>query len=317
MAMLIARLAGVGIALLVSIAAHGCGGSSAPARPIVGVTMAHFDDNFLTILRTAMVEHAATYPEIDLRFADAQGDVGRQLSQIQNFAAQDAAAIIVNAADTSATPGMTKAARDAGVPLVYVNRRPAEETLPDGVVFVGSEDLQAGTLEMEELARLMNHRGNVAIMVGELASNGAQLRTKAVEDVVAKYPNMKIVEKQVGNFQRERGLDLMNNWLTAGTPIDAVAANNDEMAIGAIMAIQQARIAPGKILVGGVDATPDALAELAKGTLAVTVFQNARGQARGALDAAMKLSRGNKVESFVWIPFELVTRENYKAFPER
>jgi inositol transport system substrate-binding protein len=212
---------------------------------------------------------------------------------------------------------MTKIAREAGVPLVYVNRRPAEETLPGGVVFVGSEDLQAGTLEMEELARLMNHRGNVAIMVGELASNGAQLRTKAVENVVAKYPGMTIVEKQVGNFQRERGLDLMNNWLTAGTAIDAVAANNDEMAIGAIMAIQQARIAPGKILVGGVDATPDALAELAKGTLAVTVFQDARGQARGALDAAVKLSRGEKVDSFVWIPFELVTRENYTKFLSR
>ncbi len=295
----------------------GCGGSTAPARPVIGVSMAHFDDNFLTILRTAMVEHASTLPDIDLRFTDAQGDVGRQLSQIQNFAAQDASAIIVNAADTSATPAMTKIAREAGVPLVYVNRRPAEDTLPAGVVFVGSEELQAGTLEMEELARLMNYRGNVAIMVGELASNGAQLRTKAVETVVAKYAGMKVVEKQVGNFQRERGLDLMNNWLTAGTAIDAVAANNDEMAIGAIMAIHQAGIAPGKLLVGGVDATPDALAELAKGTLAVTVFQNARGQARSAVDAAVKLSRGDKVDSFVWIPFELVTRENYKDFLSR
>ena len=311
------RKACVAIAVMCSFAAHGCGGSSAPARPLIGVSMAHFDDNWLTILRTAMAEHAATYPEIDIQIADAQGDVGRQLSQIQNFAAQDAAAIIVNAADTSATPGMTKAAREAGVPLVYVNRRPAETTLPDGVVFVGSDDLQAGTLEMEELARLMNHRGNVAIMVGELASNGAQFRTKAVEDVVAKYPAMKVVEKQVGNFQRERGLDLMNNWLTAGTRIDAVAANNDEMAIGAIMAIQQARVPRGKILVGGVDATPDALAEVEKGTLAVTVFQDARGQGRGAVDAAVKLLRGEKVDSFVWIPFELVTRENYKAFLDR
>jgi inositol transport system substrate-binding protein len=153
--------------------------------------------------------------------------------------------------------------------------------------------------------------------VGELASNGAQLRTKATESVVAKYPAMKIIEKQVGNFQRERGLDLMNNWLTAGTSIDAVAANNDEMAIGAIMAIQQARVARGKILIGGVDATPDALAELAKGTLAVTVFQDARGQAHRALDAAVKLSRGEHVDSFVWIPFELVTRENYKTFLTR
>jgi inositol transport system substrate-binding protein len=314
---LIVRLAGVAALVAFTSAMAACGGSTAPARPVIGVTMAHFDDNFLTILRTAMADHAATFPELDLQFADAQGDVGRQLSQIQNFAAQNAAAIIVNAADTSATPGMTKVARDAGIPLVYVNRRPAEDTLPAGVVFVGSEELQAGTLEMEELARLMNYRGNVAIMVGELASNGAQLRTKAVENVVAKYPNMKVVEKQVGNFQRERGLDLMNNWLTAGRAIDAVAANNDEMAIGAIMAIRQAGIAPGKILVGGVDATPDALAELAKGTLAVTVFQNARGQARGALDAAVKLSRKEQVDSFVWIPFELVTRENYKQFLDR
>lgn len=304
-------------ALIAVLAVSSCGGSPVPARQIIGVSMAHFDDNWLTILRTAMADHAATYPQFEIQFSDAQGDVGRQLSQIQNFAAQGAAAIVVNAADTSATPGMTKIAREAGVPLVYVNRKPAEEKLPERVVFVGSDDLDAGRLEMEELARLMNHRGNVAIMVGELASNGAQLRTKAVEDVVAKYPAMKVVEKQVGNFQRERGLDLMNNWLTAGTRIDAVAANNDEMAIGAIMAIQQAGIAPGEILVGGVDATPDALAELAKGTLAVTVFQDARGQGRGAVDAAVKLSRGEKVDSFVWIPFELVTRENYKSFLDR
>jgi inositol transport system substrate-binding protein len=297
-----------------TIAGQGCAASTGR---VIGVTMAHFDDNWLTILRTAMTDHVTTLPGVDLQFADAQGDVARQLSQIQNFVAQGTAAIIVNAADTSATPSMTKIAREAGVPLVYVNRRPAESTLPPNVVFVGSDDLQAGTLEMEELARLMNHRGNVAIMVGELASNGAQLRTKAVEDVVAKYPGMKIVEKQVANFQRGRGLDLMNNWLTAGTQIDAVAANNDEMAIGAIMAIQQVGMGPGKILVGGVDATPDALAEVEKGTLAVTVFQDARAQGRGAVDAALKLSRGEPIESFVWIPFELVTRENYKEFLTR
>jgi ABC-type sugar transport system substrate-binding protein len=309
----IAKFAGVLAALLIGAASHGCGNSTSPAKPVIGVSMAHFDDNWLTILRVAMADHAAKFPEVVLQFSDAQGDVGKQLSQIQNFIAQDAAAIIVNAADTEATPSMTKAAREAGVPLVY----PAEETLPEGIVFVGSDDRQAGTLEMEELARLMNHRGNVAVMVGELSSSGAQLRTRAVEDVVAKHPGLKIVEKQVGNFQRERGLDLMNNWLTAGTKIDAVAANNDEMAIGAIMAIQQAGIPTGTLLVGGVDATPDALSEIGKGTLAVTVFQDARGQARGAVDAAVKLARGEKIPSFVWIPFELVTRDNYKSFLNR
>ena len=317
MARRVLLFAGVLSALLVVTGTTSCGKSTSTGQQVIGVSMAHFDDNFLTMIRTAMADHAKTLPGVALQFTDAQGDIGRQLSQVQNFVAQDAAAIIVNAADTSATPSMTKAARDAGVPLVYVNRRPAEETLPDGVVFVGSEELQAGTLEMEELARLMNYKGNVAVMVGELSSNGAQLRTKAVEQVVAKYPGMTIVEKQVGNFQRERGLDLMNNWLTAGTKIDAVAANNDEMAIGAIMAIRQAGLPDGKILVGGVDATPDALAELAKGTLTVSVFQDARGQAKGAVDAAVALARGERMDRLVWIPFELVTRDNYKSFLNR
>jgi inositol transport system substrate-binding protein len=307
----------IACATLVAVAGSACARSASHEPAVIGVSMAHFDDNWLTLLRTAMAEHAKGFPDFDLQFADAQGDIGRQLSQVQNFVAQGAAAIIVNAADTSATPRITKVAQDARVPLVYVNRRPAEERLPSGVVFVGSEDFQAGTLEMEELARLMQYRGNVAIMVGELASNGAQLRTRAVETVIAKYPDLKIVEKQVGNFQRERGLDLMNNWLTAGAVIDAVASNNDEMAIGAIMAIQQAGLPRDRILVGGVDATPEALAELAKGTLAVTVFQNARGQGQGALDAAIKLSRGERMDSFVWIPFELVTRDNYKSFVDR
>ncbi len=317
MSRLIVRLVGVCAVAAASMGSAVCGTSSSRSGQVVGVSMAHFDDNFLTMLRTAMADYAKGFPDIVLQFSDAEGDVGRQLSQIQNFVAENVSAIIVNAADTSATPSITKVVRDAGVPLVYVNRRPAEETLPDRVVFVGSDEIQAGTLEMEELARLMNHRGNVAIMIGELASNGAQLRTAAVEKVVAQYPDMKIVEKQIGNFQRERGLDLMNNWLTAGTKIDAVAANNDEMAIGAIMAIRQAGLAAGKILVGGVDATPDALAEVEKGTLAVTVFQNARGQATAAVDAARSLIRGERIDRFVSIPFELVTRDNYRSFLNR
>ena len=317
MSRLIVAVIGVVVVAGTLMASPACSNSMSPARKVVGVSMAHFDDNFLTMIRTAMQDYAKTFPEIALQFSDAQGDVGRQLSQIQNFVTEGTAAIIVNAADTSATPSITKVARDAGVPLVYVNRRPAEQTLPDRVVFVGSDEIQAGTLEMEELARLMHHQGNVAVMIGELASNGAQLRTAAVEQVVARYPGMKIVEKQIGNFQRERGLDLMNNWLTAGTKIDAVAANNDEMAIGAIMAIRQAGIPDGKILVGGVDATPDALAELAKGTLAVTVFQNATGQAKGAVDAALALARGERIDHFVSIPFELVTRDNYQTFLNR
>jgi inositol transport system substrate-binding protein len=68
------------------------------------------------------------------------------------------------------------------------------------------------------------------------------------------------------------------------------------------------------VLVGGIDATPDGLAAMAKGDLAVTVFQDAKGQGRGSVDTAIALANGQKVDSFVWVPFQLVTQENYKSF---
>lgn len=287
----------------------------AEAATKIGVSMAHFDDNFLTILRNAMTEEAKA-KGAEIQFEDAKGDIGNQTSQIQNFIASGVDAIIVNPVDTSATPQMSQLTVDAKIPLVFVNRKPDGDTLPDGVVFVGSDERQSGTLEMEELARLAGYKGNVVVMVGELATNAAQLRTKDVEDVVAKYPDMKIVEKQTANFQRNEAIDLMTNWLTAGTDFTIVAANNDEMAIGAILAMRQAGKDPKPYLIGGVDATPDALAEMEQGTLDVTVFQNARGQGKGAVEAALKLAAGEKLESWQWIPFELVTPENMKKFSQ-
>ncbi len=87
MSRLIVRLVGVLAALVMLMASPACGKSTSPARQVVGVSMAYFDDNFLTILRTAMADYAVTFPEIVLQFTDAQGDVGKQLSQIQNFVA--------------------------------------------------------------------------------------------------------------------------------------------------------------------------------------------------------------------------------------
>jgi inositol transport system substrate-binding protein len=198
--------------------------------------------------------------------------------------------------------------------LVYVNLQPAEETLPKGAAYVGSPEVTSGKLQGEAIAKLLNNKGNVVIMVGELATQAAVLRTEGVEKVVAQHPEMKIVGKQTANWRRNEAIDLMNNWLVAGTQIDAVVANNDEMAIGAILALQQAGKDPKKVVVAGIDATADALAEMEKGNLAVTVFQDAKGQGAGSVETAVKLIKGEKVESFVWIPFELVTAGNYKEY---
>ena len=279
----------------------------------VGVSMAYFDDLFLTTLREAMTAQAKE-TGVKLQFEDAQGDIGKQLSQIQNFIAQKVDAMVVNPVDSSATPKMTKLATDAGIPLVYVNREPYEKDLPEKVVYVGSDEHVSGKLEGEAIAALLNNKGNVAIMMGELSTQAAVLRTEGVEKVIAQHPEMKVVQKQTANWRRNEAIDLMNNWLVAGTKIDAVAANNDEMAIGAIIAVQQAGKDPKKIFIGGVDATRDALGEMEKGNLAVTVFQDAKGQGKAVVDSAIKLIKGEKVDSRVYVPFVLVTKDNYKEF---
>jgi ABC-type sugar transport system substrate-binding protein len=279
----------------------------------IGVSLAYSDDLFLTNLRGAM-EQRAKELGVKIQFEHAQGDIGKQLNQIQNFAAQKMDAIVVNPVDTMATPNMTKLATEAGIPLVYVNLKPAEETLPKGVAYVGSDENVSGRLQGEEIARLLNNKGNVVILVGELATQAAVLRTEGVEKVVAKHPEMKIVGKQPANWKRNEAIDLMNNLLVAGTKIDAVAANNDEMAIGAILALQQAGKDPKTLVIGGIDATQDALREMERGNLALTVFQDPKAQGRGAVETAVKLTKGEQVDSFVWIPFQLVIRDNYKEF---
>jgi inositol transport system substrate-binding protein len=282
----------------------------------IGVSMALFDDNFLTVLRNGMKDYAATQKGVDIQFEDAQNDIGKQLNQIQNFIAQGVDAIIVNPVDTDATPKMTALATAAGVPLVYVNRMPADKTLPAKVSFVGSDEKQSGTLEMQEVCKLMGGKGDIVIMMGELSNQAARQRTQDVDDVIktSGCSGIKVIERQTGNWKRTEGTDLMTNWISAGLKPAAIVSNNDEMAVGAIQALKQAGVPMDKIIVAGVDATQDALAAMKAGELDVTVFQNAAAQGKGAVDTALKIAKGEKVESLVWIPFELVTPANMAGY---
>jgi inositol transport system substrate-binding protein len=123
-----------------------------------------------------------------------------------------------------------------------------------------------------------------------------------------------IIDKQTSNWQRDEAQNLMTNWLSTGTPFDGVIANNDESAIGAIQAMKASNVDMKSVVVGGVDATQDALQAMQAGDLDVTVFQDAAGQGKGALDAALKLAKGEAVDQKVYIPFQLVTPANISQF---
>jgi inositol transport system substrate-binding protein len=288
----------------------------------VGVSMAKFDDNFLTVLRNGLVKYAGTLNGVDVQVEDAQNDVAKQLDQIKNFVASGVDAIIVNPVDTSATQAMSDAAAAGKVPLVYVNREPINvDALPDNQAFVASDERESGTLETKEVCRLFKEAGktevSVYVIMGELSNQAAQQRTQDIHDVIDSGEcgvKVNIIDKQTSNWSRDEAQNLMTNWLSTGTAFDGVIANNDESAIGAIQAMKAAGIDMKTVVVGGVDATQDALQAMQAGDLDATVFQDAAGQGKGALDAALALAQGKAVEQKVYIPFQLVTPANIGEF---
>ena len=289
----------------------------------IGVSMQSFDDNFQTLLRNGITTRAWQLEGVDVQLEDSQRDVGKQLSEVNNFIASGADAIIVTLTDTTTAPAITSAAEAAGIPLVYLNLEPVNVAkLPDREAYVGSKETEAGMLGGSEACKLLAEQGKqqdgalAYILMGDLAHNAALERTQSVRDALStdQCKFIEIIDAQQAGWLRTTAMDLMTNWLTAGEPFDAVFANNDEMAIGAIQAMKSASVDMNKVIVVGVDATQDGLAEMQAGDLDVTVFQNASGQAAGAVDAALALARGEAVDQVVYIPFELVTSENMDAY---
>ncbi len=302
--------------ILIALAAATILASPAMAAKI-GVSMAKFNDNFLTVLRNRMSDYAKTQTGVSLQIEDAQNQVSKQLSQMQNFIANKVDAIIVNPVDTSATPAMTKLAAEAGVPLVYVNRQPADfDALGPKAAFVASNEAESGTLETQAICKLLGGKGDILVIEGELSNQAAVQRTKDIHEVIAapECSGMKIIAELTAEWDRTKARDLMTNWLSKGMKYDAIVSNNDEMAIGAIQAMKARGLDTKKAIVGGVDATRDALASMKAGDLKVTVFQDAAGQAKGAVDDALDLIAGKPVEKKVYIPFQLVTSANMADF---
>lgn len=312
----IARRA-VGFMIVGSITLSACGGSGAASAPsssaaggaTIGVAFPN-SDTFLSRVQDG-IKTEATAKGVTVTITDAKDDTAAQLSQVENFISQKVSAIIVVPVDTSAAQPMADAAKKAGIPLVFVNRNPSIK----GVPYVGSDSLYAGTVEMQELAKLAGGKGDVVILQGQVTNEAAVLRTQGCNDVVGKNPGMKVVATQSGEWDRAKGQAITENWIQSGTLKAGmvVCANNDEMALGAINALKAGKLLD-TVFVGGVDATSEALAAMQAGDLEVTVFQDAKGQGKGGIAAAVDLIAGKAVPDYVDIPYVLVTPANIKDY---
>jgi len=309
--------------LLVLVLALGmftaCGGGAeeeAPAEDTaktIGFAQCNLNDTFQTY-----VVDAATAKAEELGFTvdvqDAQEDVVKQQDQVNTMIEQGYDAIMVVPVDTAAMGPITDAVTEAGIPLIYVNRNPfGTEEPPAGVYYVGSQEIVAGELQGKFLVEKMGEKGGVGILMGILSNEGAVKRTEGNESILSAYPDIKVLAKESGEWQYDKGMSITENWLTAyGADLNAILANNDGMAIGALQALETA--GRDDVIVVGVDAIPDAVNLVAEGKLDATVLQDAEGQGAGGVDVAAKAMAGETPEAITWIDFVLVTPENVADF---
>lgn len=273
----------------------------------IGFAMPTYDDNFLNKMMDGAKEEAKKLDDTDVVFVDAKNDSTKQTAQVVNLIAQKCDVIIVCPVDSEKSDTYIKIAKDSKVPIISVNR--SFKNQDEATAYVGSESITAGTIQMEYIAKILNGTGNIVIIRGEDTVEAAIKRTEGVKEVLKNYPNIKIVAEETGKWQRTLGMQITENWIKNGLQFDAVLANNDEMAIGSVMALKNANKLD-KVLVAGVDATPDALQVMKEGNLKATVFQNAVGQGSEAIKVAYKIAKGEKVGKNNFIPYELVKPED-------
>lgn len=247
---------------------------------------------------------------VEVIFSDGKDDSATQLNNVETALADGVQAVLIVMVDPSAPAPFINACKTANVPLIAVNR-----FFEGAEVFVGSDDINAGNIQAEYVSKKIGDKGNIAILQGMLGQDSVAKRTEGNMQIIEQKPDMKVIFQETGKWDRAKGMEITENWLSSGEEINAIISNNDEMAIGAINAIKAAGKL-GEITVAGVDATIDALEYVKNGELDVTVFQNPFGQGGQAVVSAIDLINGKEVKGYIDVPFEEVTKDNVDKYIE-
>jgi ABC-type sugar transport system substrate-binding protein len=291
---------------------------SAVDTKVVGATLLSLQYPFLVTLQNALQAEAAK-EGIGLVPLDPRQSVATELSQVRNLISQKVDLILMIPVDQKTSQAAAKLINQAGIPLVLLNTKFSNDFTSQGgkfVTYIGSDDTDAGKIEGQYLADKLPEGGNVVYLVGEYGGASTERRKAGFESVLKDHPNLKIVTELQGRGSGAKAKTIMEHLLQkyGKGQLQALVAQNDEMAMGASSAIQAAgRLGEFKVLIG-VDGGRAALDAVTAGTLTATVFQDAIGQGREAVVAVGKILAGETVESQLIIPLKLVTKENVSSF---
>ncbi|WP_028452139.1 ribose ABC transporter substrate-binding protein RbsB [Chitinilyticum aquatile] len=278
--------------------------SAAPAASTegaaVGLAISTLNNPFFVSLKDG-AEAEAKAQGVTLITVDAQNDAAKQISNIEDLIQKKVKVILINPADSDAVAGVVKQATDAGIKVVSLDRsvNGAEVTS-----HIASDNKAGGKLAAEFLLEKIGGKGNVVELEGIPGSSAARERGEGFNAGIAGKTDVKVVAKQPADFDRAKGLSVMENILQGNKNIVGVFAHNDEMALGAIKAIEAAGVK--NVVVVGFDATADAVAAVKEGKMAATVQQKPDLIGKMGVETAKKLIDGQTVEKSIPVPLDLV-----------
>lgn len=276
---------------------------------VIGSTMLSMQNEFVVNVSDEMQAKAKELG-VELITVDAERSALKQVEQVQSFIAQGVDAIVMNPCEVEASSPAVKLALDAKIPIINVN----SETTAKPTSFVGSDDTESARIAMNYIVKKLGAKGNIIMMHGYMGQAAQIKRDKGAKEILKANPGLKLLAEQSGEWDRAKAMSLTENWIQSyGTKINAIFAQNDEMGLGVVKALEAAGL-KNKIIVVSIDAIPDALQAVKKGTLDATVYQKAKQQGSTAIENAVKAAKGEKFEKEVLIPFQLVTKENLSEF---
>ena len=252
----------------------------------IGAAVYGMKGEFVQNWANALKEHPAVKSGLaKITIFDGNYDALTQNNQFDTMITQKFDAILFVPIDIEAGASAVEKAAEAGIPVIGSNARVNSDKL---TAYVGSDDIISGAMEAEAVIQAMGGKGNVVILEGPIGQSGQVERGKGNKQVLAKYPDVKVLEMKTANWSRAEALALMENWLTAYQgKIHGIIGQNDEMALGAIEALKARGIDPKTIPTAGIDGVTDAIHAVKRGEM-MSILQDAKAQSHGALDVALR-----------------------------
>jgi ribose transport system substrate-binding protein len=269
----------------------------------IGLSISTLNNPFFVDLRDG-AKAAAGRLKVDVVVLDAQNDSAKEANGIDDLIQKKVSLVIINPTDSDAIVPTVKKLNAAKIPVITVDRGASGG---DVVAHIASDNVAGGAMAAAYVGKRLGGKGNVVMLEGIAGTSAARDRGKGFRDGLTKFPGIKIVASQTADFDRAKGLQVMENILQAQKKIDAVFTQNDEMALGAIQAIGAAK-RDKEMFVVGFDAISDALTAVKAGKMAATIAQQPKEMGRLAVEAAVKILNKQAVPKFTPVPLKLITK---------